>query len=88
MTYSKTVYVLKIVLPLIALGMLASLFLLSRSQMDAPVALPFSASDLDARIREQRIADQFTTERIRRAMIFRCQRAKSYRKQRPTAQGK
>jgi len=56
MTYSKTVYVLKIVLPLIALGMLASLFLLSRSQMDAPVALPFSASDLDARIREQRIS--------------------------------
>ena len=56
MTYSKTVYVLKIVLPLIALGMLASLFLLSRSQTATPVALPFSDSDLDARIREQRIS--------------------------------
>ena len=56
MTYSKTVYVLKIVLPLIAMAMLASLFLLSRSQTDTPAALPFSASDLDARIREQRIS--------------------------------
>lgn len=56
MTYSKTVYVLKIVLPLIALGLLASLFLLSRSQTDTTVALPFSESDLDARIREQRIS--------------------------------
>ena len=56
MTYSKTVYVLKIVLPLIALGLLASLFLLSRNQTATTVALPFSKSDLDARIREQRIS--------------------------------
>lgn len=58
MNYSKLVFILKIILPLVALGLLASLFLLSRNKtMDN--AIPFAKTELDARIREQRISQPF-----------------------------
>lgn len=52
--YSLLVAWLKIVLPLIALAILSSLFLLSR-QIDPGAALPASAPDLADRLREPRL---------------------------------
>lgn len=52
--YSKAVVWVKVTLPLIALGLLSSLFLLSGSP-DPDAALPYAAVDIDEIIREQRV---------------------------------
>lgn len=52
--YSRVVAWLKVVLPLAALALLSTLFLLSRTTQTDP-DLPFSDVDLQDRIREQRI---------------------------------
>ena len=53
-THSRVVIWLKIVLPLIALAMLSSIFLVSRS-IDPTANLPFSEVDVAARAREPRL---------------------------------
>jgi lipopolysaccharide export system protein LptC len=53
-THSRLVAWLKIVLPLIALGMLSSIFLVSRS-IDPSATLPYSQVELDERAREPRL---------------------------------
>lgn len=53
-THSRLVTWLKIVLPLIALGMLSSIFLVSRS-IDPTATLPYSQVELDERVREPRL---------------------------------
>ncbi len=53
-TWSRWVAWLKIVLPLIALAMLSSLFLLSRT-IDPTAAIPFSEVDVEDRAREPRL---------------------------------
>ncbi len=53
-THSRLVAWLKIILPLIALGMLSSIFLVSRS-IDPNATLPYSQVELDARVREPRL---------------------------------
>ncbi len=52
--YSRLVTWLKIILPLIALGMLSSIFLVSRS-IDPTATLPYSQVELDERVREPRL---------------------------------
>jgi lipopolysaccharide export system protein LptC len=52
--YSRLVTWLKIILPLIALGMLSSIFLVSRS-IDPTATLPYSQVELDDRVREPRL---------------------------------
>ncbi len=52
--YSRLVVWLKIILPLIALGMLSSIFLVSRS-IDPTASLPYSQVELDDRAREPRL---------------------------------
>jgi lipopolysaccharide export system protein LptC len=53
-THSRLVAWLKIILPLIALGMLSSIFLVSRS-IDPTATLPYSQVELDDRAREPRL---------------------------------
>lgn len=53
-THSRLVAWLKIILPLIALGMLSSIFLVSRS-IDPTASLPYSQVELDERAREPRL---------------------------------
>jgi lipopolysaccharide export system protein LptC len=53
-THSRLVAWLKIILPLIALAMLSSIFLVSRS-IDPNATLPYSQVELDARVREPRL---------------------------------
>lgn len=52
--YSRFVFWLKIILPLAALGLLSTLFLLSR-QVNTTPTIPFSQSDLQDRTRDQQI---------------------------------
>lgn len=54
--YSKIIGWLKILLPLLALGILSTLFLWSRT-IDPTRAIPFSQVDVDALIREPRITE-------------------------------
>lgn len=54
-SYSRLVAWAKIVLPIIAIGLLSTLFLLSRS-VDPLATLPFSQSDLEERTRNQQIS--------------------------------
>jgi lipopolysaccharide export system protein LptC len=53
-THSRLVAWLKILLPLIALGMLSSIFLVSRS-IDPNATLPYSQVEIDERVREPRL---------------------------------
>ncbi len=53
-TYSRVVGWLKIILPLIALGMLSSIFLVSRS-LDPNATLPYSKVELEDRLRDPRL---------------------------------
>jgi lipopolysaccharide export system protein LptC len=55
-THSRLVAWLKIILPLIALGMLSSIFLVSRS-IDPTATLPYSQVELDERAREPRLTE-------------------------------
>lgn len=52
--YSRFVAWLKILLPLMALGLLSTLFLLSRSYNPAP-SVPFAESDIKERVQNQRV---------------------------------
>ena len=56
--YSRLVAWLKVVLPLMALLLLSTLFLLSRN-VDPMAALPFSDTEIDDRLREQQITRPF-----------------------------
>ena len=63
-TYSGVVTWLKVILPLIALGLLSTLFLFSRARTP-PTSLPFFDLALQERIREQQITGPYfvgTTE--------------------------
>lgn len=53
-TYSRMVAWLKIALPLVALGILSTLFLLAR-QLDPEQAIPFAEVDVERLAREQRV---------------------------------
>jgi lipopolysaccharide export system protein LptC len=55
-THSRLVAWLKIILPLIALGMLSAIFLVSRS-IDPTASLPYSQVELDDRAREPRLTE-------------------------------
>lgn len=56
--YSRMVALLKVLLPLAALGILSTLFMLSRS-VDPTANLPFSEQDVTARIRGQQVTEPF-----------------------------
>ncbi len=53
--YSKTVGWVKLALPLIALGLLSTMFLFSRTP-DPDAALPYADVDVDQLVREQRLS--------------------------------
>lgn len=56
--YSRTVAFLKVLLPLVALAILATVFLLSRT--DDPIAsIPFSDEDMTSRIKDQQVTKPF-----------------------------
>lgn len=52
--YSRTVVFLKVLFPLAALGILGTLFLLSRST-ETNTSIPFAQSDIENRLRDQRL---------------------------------
>ncbi|MCT4576621.1 MULTISPECIES: LPS export ABC transporter periplasmic protein LptC [Donghicola] len=54
-TYSVIVSWAKIILPMVALGLLSTVFLFSR-QIDPEAAIPFADIDLEERLREQRLS--------------------------------
>ncbi|MBK0325751.1 LPS export ABC transporter periplasmic protein LptC [Rhodobacteraceae bacterium F11138] len=56
--YSRRVAFLKVMLPLAALAILATLFLLSRSQ-DVSTKIPFAETDLSTRMRDQQVTKPF-----------------------------
>lgn len=56
--YSRRVAWLKVLLPLMALGILSTLFLLSR-QIDPTAAIPFGGSEIEERLRTQQITEPF-----------------------------
>lgn len=55
-TYSRIVGLAKIALPLIALGILSTVFLVSRT-VDPEATLPFSEAELEEMLREERIGN-------------------------------
>ncbi|SFT95709.1 LptA/OstA family protein [Sedimentitalea nanhaiensis] len=56
--YSRAVAFFKVLLPLAALAILATLFLLSRSQ-DISTTIPFAETDLTNRMRDQQVTKPF-----------------------------
>lgn len=56
--YSRTVAFLKVLLPLVALGILSTLFLLSRS-IDPTATIPFSEQDVADRVRSQQVTEPY-----------------------------
>lgn len=63
--YSRMVAWLKVLLPLMALGLLSTLFLLSRN-IDPMASIPFADSEIKERLRDQQITGPFfsgSTER-------------------------
>lgn len=56
--YSRTVAFLKVLLPLTALAILATLFLLSRSE-DQIATIPFTDDDVSVRTRDQQVTKPF-----------------------------
>lgn len=56
--YSRTIAFLKVLLPLTALAILATLFLLSRSQ-DQVATIPFTDADVSSRTRDQQVTRPF-----------------------------
>lgn len=56
--YSRLVNILKVLLPLVALAILATLFLISRG-MDLDAVLPFAEDELAERTRDQQITGPF-----------------------------
>ncbi len=63
MTYSRLVAILKVALPLIALGLLSTLFLVSNRITDSTASVPFAEVDLAQRAREQQITAPFFSGR-------------------------
>lgn len=59
-SYSRMVLILKVVLPLVALGILSTLFLLS-SRIEPGQAIPFAAGEVAERIRGQQVTGPFFT---------------------------
>lgn len=57
-SYSRMVAWLKVALPLIALGILSTLFLISRA-VDTPVAIPFADSDVQERLTNQQVTGPY-----------------------------
>jgi len=53
-SYSRTVRLLKVILPLAALGLLSTVFLLSRG-VDTTATIPFAEHDIKARIGDQQV---------------------------------
>ncbi|MCG7623845.1 MULTISPECIES: LPS export ABC transporter periplasmic protein LptC [unclassified Epibacterium] len=58
--YSRTVAYLKVVLPLASLGLLSTLFLISRGVENEP-AIPFAQVDIENRLRGQQVTAPFFT---------------------------
>ena len=56
--YSRMVAVLKVALPLLALAILATLFLVSRGG-EVDVTIPFAEADLETRTRDQQVTGPF-----------------------------
>lgn len=56
--YSRTVAFLKVLLPLVALGILATLFLLSQTD-DPSTRIPFAEPDMAARLKDQQVTKPF-----------------------------
>lgn len=54
--WSRWVVLLKIILPLMALALLSSIFLLSRT-IDPTAAIPFTEVDVEDRVREPRLTE-------------------------------
>lgn len=63
LTYSRFVTILKVALPLLALGLLSTLFLISNKITDSSASLPFAEVDLTQRAREQQITAPFFSGR-------------------------
>ncbi len=59
-SYTKMVFWLKVVFPLMALGLLSTLFLLSRS-VDPIQSIPFAEKEIQERLRDQQITAPFFT---------------------------
>jgi len=57
-TYSRIVAFFKVLLPLAALAILATLFLLSRS-VDPTATIPFAQADMEDRMRDQQVTAPF-----------------------------
>lgn len=57
-SYSRFIAVLKVLLPLAALAILATLFLLSRS-IDPSATIPFAENDMADRLRDQQVTAPF-----------------------------
>jgi lipopolysaccharide export system protein LptC len=56
--YSRMVALLKVLLPLVALALLSTLFLLSR-KLDPIASIPFAAEAVQERVREQQVTGPF-----------------------------
>ncbi len=56
--YSRTVALLKVIFPLIALGILSTLFLISRA-LDTDTQIPFADKEIQDRLRDQQITGPF-----------------------------
>lgn len=65
MTYSRLVAILKVALPMIALGLLSTLFLVSNRLTDSTASIPFAKVDLAQRAREQQITAPFFSGRTK-----------------------
>jgi lipopolysaccharide export system protein LptC len=63
MTYSRLIAILKVALPLTALGLLSTLFLVSNRITDSTASIPFAEVDLAQRAREQQITAPFFSGR-------------------------
>jgi lipopolysaccharide export system protein LptC len=57
-SYSRLVAWLKVLLPLMALGLLSTLFLLSRN-VDSTAAIPFAEKEIQDRMRDQQVTGPF-----------------------------
>ena len=63
MTYSRFVTVLKVALPLLALGLLSTMFLVSNRITDSAGSIPYAKVDLTQRAQEQQITAPFFSGR-------------------------
>ena len=65
MTYSRFIALLKVILPLTALALLSTLFLVSNRISDSTASIPFAKVDLEQRAREQQITAPFFSGKTR-----------------------